>query len=251
MVKYKHIIQAIEYNLTKSHQHLRIPKQVKLTFNRFHEETCGEEPSPNESCIVCNEKGRVVYTDTTHEREYVELDMDEIIEQYEDDWKTPQQLHLTHNHPMNLPSVCLSSGDIETFMYSYYPNDLVEFQGEQFPLRSISAESSNGGRMTLVRGDYFKAEDKDIIISLGKELWDNNSKYLHSFYKMKKNIMDKHKSEFDNTEDLSNFANRMCIEKMGKFEQSKEFKKIQKQMREHNCSLSVTYPFDYDLSKKD
>ena len=202
MVKYNYIIQAIEYNLTKSHQHLRIPKQVKLTFNRFHEETCGEEPSPNESCIVCNEKGRVIYTDTTNEREYVELNMDEIIEQYEDDWKTPQQLHLTHNHPMNLPSVCLSSGDIETFMYSYYPNDLVEFQGEQFPLRSISAESSNGGRMTLVRGDYFKAD-------------------------------------------------RMCIEKMGKFEQSKEFKKIQKQMREHNCSLSVTYPFDYDLSKKD
>ena len=48
MVKYKHIIQAIEQEVVKSHQHLLLPKTVEKTFDKFHEQTCGEHITKKE-----------------------------------------------------------------------------------------------------------------------------------------------------------------------------------------------------------
>lgn len=245
---YELILNVIEEEIIKCSQGITVPKLVLEYFNDFHERTCNKEKYlPIERVEIYSKEYSLAY----HNQgtlDSCDLDWDTIIDQYENDWHNLLDLHLTHNHPLLMCANSLSQGDIECLFYSYFPSSMSEeLEGLHYPLKSVSTESPNGSRMTLVRGDNFNVDDEDRVIELGGELEENCKNYVFSFYGKKGQIMEKYKDNFDNVDDLKVYANRKCISEMGRFEQSKEFKKIQKEMRKLNCKLTVSYPTDFEI----
>ena len=79
MVKLEYIIKAIDEDI-KSHQHLRFNKNCLPTFNKFHEETCGEKPRKREKAIITDKDGNIIFTRTDNKKREVDIGWDEIAE---------------------------------------------------------------------------------------------------------------------------------------------------------------------------
>ena len=256
MVKYATIIKVVEEDLSKSHQHLRLNPKVIPDFNRFHEETCGKKIRKTEKGIFCDNEGNRIYFTRNGRRvdgingtsKRVSIDMGELYLYY----REHGEMHLTHNHPREsgFPSDCLSVNDIKTLLSSYDMGGLWdETPTLGYPIKSMSCESPNGQRMTLVRGDKFKHENYDRAIEIGGELkgaWDQYiKKYRDSKWEHFQIIEQNGKPEGIPEGGIHDFIVKNALKDVGFFEKSPEFKKIQKQFREIDCKLMVSYPSEY------
>lgn len=238
MVKFKYLLKAIDNDI-KSHQHLRLPKPVSKTFNWFHNKFCNDKIQDKEMGVITNGNGKIGLF-LKGDYDSITLDWDRIKEAYLENG----ELHLTHNHPREeiyTVAECLSDGDVAQLFRT------VRVDGEDmFALKSISCESANGSRMTLTRGDHFKMENYADVMDLQKEMWDYWQNYREEYYNYKL-ALPKRFNDFDSYEDWQDYAHKEAIREIGRFEQTPEFKKLQKRFRALDCKLTYTYPFDYRI----
>lgn len=252
MVQYKHIIQAIEEDINKSHQHLLIPKTVEKTFDKFHEETCGEHISKKEHYIASNNQGDI-QTILHGDEDSVPINWMGACQHYDE---TGEPLHDTHNHPRNGQKVCaecLSSKDIDNLFLKYDGSEFFDeplYDEPVYPFKSTSCESANGTRMTLVRGDKFNPKNEKKAHKLGVKLEKYWSDYYDEYYSYANKIASKttidewKKIMKDDTltyEEYNKYIHAQTIKKVGVFEQNKEFKDIQKEFRSLDCRLSYKH----------
>ena len=248
---------VIEKSLTdainKSHQHLRLPSGVIETFNKFHDKTCGEKIRKTELGLFTDSEGNEILTKRGGKTS-ITWDTRTV----HDAFKEHGELHMTHNHPrtngegMRSVAECLSTTDIDTFLRDYtYSVDGGQtlFDKPVFIEKSISCESPNGSRMTLVRGDKYKIEDYNDAMDYAFELSDAFFIYEGDFFtnlqKMKENYpYDNNKYNYS---DYCQFLTKKTINKLGRFEDSDKFKSIQKDFRRVNLKLTMTYPSDYNV----
>ena len=261
MVRYDYILKAIDNELSKSHQrlsvHLSFP-QVESTFDSFHNDTCNEKRLKRENGILTNNKGeRLLFFRRGKWRDYLdgtehsvsEWDWYDILNHHQDEG----DLHFTHNHPRgdkDIVAECLSSNDVQCLLYGREVTDPNTGKNYiDFPLKSMSCESSNGSRMTLTRGDKFKLENHDKAIRLSKELEECWSDYLMKYRAKKIQIIEKvPKGKFNNKEDLNQYVMKQAVKELGTFEKTTVFKDIQKDFRKIDCQLEMSYPKDYTVN---
>ncbi len=248
MVQYKHIIQAIEDDLTKSHQHLKLRNATKKTFNKFHKDTCGETPEDIEFAIFTDNNGKTHHSVRGDETQF-RFQWDDIRAIYE----KYGELNIDHNHPREgksrICAECLSEKDIELVFAQLEDYDTGVYF---YPIKSISCESGNGSRMTLTRGDKFSPPNIYEIRKIYPKLIENWRAYYKEYYSTGGEIYQKGLKEGRITNDMSNeerveYIHKETIKEIGLFEQSKEFKNIQKEFRDLDCKLVYEFPQEYQV----
>ena len=244
MVEYNNILQVIDEYVEKCSQHLTLNKAVLSQFNKFHEQVCIKRSLKKEKALICDNKGNNIFTKngSKHSVSIQENTIDDLYEKY-------GELHLTHNHPsIGKPMAeCLSKSDVISLFQERQEYDIHEGYGDYyFPFKSISCESPNGSRMTLVRADNFKRENQYDVVNLGGDLQDAYNDYIKRTHRTSNKIFDDKDMMKDvPSDDIFNFAYTETIKREGRFEDSEEFKKIQSDFKKLDCRLEITYPYDY------
>ena len=244
------ISKSIDDAIIKCSQGFRLNKKVLKTFNKFHDETCGEKFRKTEKAIVTDNMGNIVYQKNggKHSVNIDEKKTGVAFEEY-------GELHITHNHPRRLVAESLSTNDIEKI----YEEKYVDGEGFKFIYKSISCESPNGSRMTLVRGDDFTLSNVTYINSLAERLEDYSNKYESDFYKACLRLKEHYPFEDIVNDDMKHsneryikyvtYIKEQALKEVGVFEKNKEFKDIQKGFRDNNCKLTYTFPDDYNIKE--
>ena len=242
MVKYETIIKIIEEELDKSHQHLRLYESLLPSFNKFHKQTCGEKPRKTEKGLICDNNGNEIFSKTgsKHQISIPSNTIDNLYEKY-------GELNLTHNHPsIGKPiTESLSASDVQFLLQErqeYHEGVKGDYY---FPIKSISCESPNGMRMTLVRGDKFQYENMNKAVALGAKLQKAHEEYIEKAAEVRSPIYKDLKPEDLNGENVYDYATKQTLKQIGRFEDTKEFKQIQEEFRNFDCKLAVSYPEDY------
>ena len=164
MVQIEIINKSITDAIIKCSQGLNLNNSVKKVFDKFHNETCGKKIRKTEKGFLTDNEGNILYEPKGNKKE-VNVDWSKVQDLYEE----YGDLHFTHNHPrdgVKYVAECLSGGDIDCLFMTYRPYGkrpdgsegyLVGEEGVYYT-KSISCESANGSRMTLVRGDNYADE---------------------------------------------------------------------------------------------
>lgn len=235
----------------KSHQHLRLNSRCLPVMDDFHDKHCGKKPRKSEVAIFVDKNGDEVFTKKGNKTS-VNFTDKEIKDAYED----YGELNVTHNHPrgnlrpcaesLSRPDVMLLKEKVE--LYGKREDGSEGVLGEFYPFKSISCESSNGSRMTLVRGDKFSSNDEDLLFKASRRLEDYHEDYYVKFYETMSNIRSNtNLNDFDSYEDFENAINKATFSKMGMFNENKEFKDIQRMFRDANCKLTMTQPREFQI----
>lgn len=241
----------IEKSLTdainKSHQHLTLNENVRSVLDKFARSTVNRK---TEKGILINNNGEEV-SSKNGGKASVTFDND-VRGLYEEHGA----LHMEHNHPSvtkDFPyDECLSEEDMFCLTHTVTQADGRGNSWEEYAFKSITAEGTNGTRMTLVRGDYFNYDDNQKQFAEAvHELSKFHEDYVHEKYgKLEKNIFDdmvkKSREKYGNDETLKNLdalyeeASKKAINQIGAFHEQEEFKAIQKKFRGANCKLIIS-----------
>ena len=171
-MKLKYFIQAIETTKNDDYTGMvsMLPNRVKGALNRFNKKTRELE---HETCLVMDSNGNKVIEKKDGDEYSIEIGKEHIPKEYLD---SDTDLHLTHNHPTEtiLPT-CLSKADCVKLLENNGIHADLETGRLELDLvfQSITAECSNGSRMTLAIKDYDKFMDSLEIDSNGKLIYDN------------------------------------------------------------------------------
>lgn len=268
MVKQKTIIRVIDEYLDKSHQalsiHLSFPK-VEKAFNDFHKETCDKKIRKTEKGIVVDKDGNKIYEKSDRRKGSVSWSISKLKDLYDE----YGELNMTHNHPRGddrIVTECLSAGDVRFMFlnkhrpYGKRPDGSEGFltDDDVYLLKSISCESPNGSRMTLTRGDKFNKANESKVLSLGGKLENTFVDYMSKYYKTRNEVRNGISEEQFNKQfrkpngamdfdKFHNYISQESLKKVGRFEDSKDFKEIQKEFRENDCMLTMDFPYPYTL----
>ena len=244
MVKYQTILKTIEQEIRKSHQHLKLYDSLIKPFNKFHEQTCIKRQMKSEKCLICDNKGNELYSKTGGKRR-ISVPENVIKDLYEKNG----ELNLTHNHPCigGCPAESLSASDIALVMETLQDYDPHEgWSDPYFPIKSMSCESPNGSRMSFVRGDKFQYENAGQVRQLGKELQKAYEDYLNRWSKANREIGEGLDiNDFNSGPEYYKYCTLQALKKEGRFEDSKEFKRIKDGFRKLDCRLDMSYPFEF------
>lgn len=255
MVQIEIINKSITDAIIKCSQGLTLNNSVKKVFDKFHNETCGKKIRKTEKGFLTDNKGNILYEPKGNKKE-VNVDWSKVQDLYEE----YGDLHFTHNHPrdgVKFVAECLSGGDVDCLFLTYRPYGkrpdgsegyLVGEEGVYYT-KSISCESANGSRMTLVRGDNFKRENENEATSLGRKLSDYWDKYTEDYYNIRMKLFSDAKMEDFNGDvrAMSEYAHKEALKQVGVFEKNKEFKDIQKAYSDIDCKLTYTFPVPYEV----
>lgn len=250
MVNKELILKAFDTTI-KSHQHLRLNGNVLPAFSSFHDKHCGKKPRKSEIAIFVDKNGDEVFTKKGNKTSvgFTDKEIKDAYEKY-------GELNVTHNHPrdnlrpcaeaLSRPDVMLLKDKVQ--LYGKRDDGSEGVLGEFYPFKSISCESSNGSRMTLVRGDKFSSSDEDLLFKASRRLEDYHVDYYRKFYETMSDIRSNtNLNDFASYEDYENAINKATFGKMGMFDENKEFKDIQRMFRDANCKLTMTYPSDFQV----
>ena len=238
-----YIIKAIE-EYVKSHQHLKLYESLLPKFNKFHEYTCITRQMKSEKGLICDNNGNEVYTKTgsKHRITIPDYVIDDLYEKN-------GELNITHNHPSisQPPAECLSSADVDFLFQERENYSMITGETDYYyPLKSMSCESPNGSRMSLVRGDYFKHENVYAAMGLGDKLQKEYNSYIERYAKDYHNVMDSLDiKDYNDANEMYHDCAKKTLKRIGRFEDSAEFRKLKRDFRKLDCRLSVTYPYDY------
>lgn len=249
MISREVILKAFD-NTIKSHQHLRLNGKCLPVFDAFHDKHCGKKPRKSEISVWVDSEGNDVFTKkgTKNRVGFTEREIRENYEKY-------GEMNVTHNHPrdnLRPPIECLSDGDVAFILdsHSHFDGD-TGVNTTFYPFKSISCESSNGSRMTLVRGDKFAnntREQNSKVREARKELQNYFQSYYDNYYEtMSKVRQDYNMDDFPNYVEYRNTIIAKTFEQTGYFEKSSKFKEIQQKFREGNCKLTMTQPRDFQV----
>ena len=160
MVNTRIILKSIEDAIGKCGVYTGIisslGNNLKHTLNEFSKST---RELPYEKAIVIDDKGNTLLEFGDKSNKEVSLDNKKILDLLNDNPNI--QLHLEHNHPgpqygydMDTGfATALSKPDMEMLLYSTGEND--DFGRPLFIFNSVTADCSNGSRMTLKRNTPF------------------------------------------------------------------------------------------------
>lgn len=246
MVSEKIISKSIDDAIFKCGQRLTLNKSVTSVLNKFQKETINRK---TEKGILINDKGEIIHSKNGSKHQvdiWKGVDMRRLYEEN-------GAFHIEHNHPhiiKNYPySECLSNDDIENVINKVKQADGRGGLWEEYCVKSITAEGTNGSRMTLVRGDNFSENDEKMFNEAKNDLNKYYDKYINKYYDLQHEIFNKlvkesqEKNGFDETalkiNDLDNDAMMEAIKELGVFEKNEDFKNIQKKFSKANCKLIV------------
>ena len=259
MVGYDYIIKAIDNELRKSHQRLSVHlsfSEVEHTFDEFHNQTCKDKKLKKEKGILCNNKGeRLMFFRRGKWRDVLngtsssvsEWDVIDVWNHHMDEG----DLHFTHNHPRDgkdFPAECLSLSDITLLVHNRIREDANTGKYyEDFLLKSMSCESSNGSRMTLTRGDKFTSKNEGKALSLGRDLEDCWRDYIMKYRAKKIQVLENAPSDVlrKSRNEIDQYVIKQTMKELGTFDKSPVFKEIQRDFRNIDCSLEISYPDDF------
>lgn len=260
MVKYETILKVIEYDIKKCNSHFLLPSKVKGVFNRFHKETCGENPSEDEYMVATDDKGNVIYTmpedDEEPQDSRVSLGLYEAKEHL---FKTGEAVHITHNHPSGGWAICFSDDDVSALFQEEDGTAFPVKDGKTMPIRSISAESPNGCRLTLVRSDEFvRRGSMKKVNGLRDDLWMCYHHYLSNCISNQRTIFDeirrgngsKDLNDFKSLKELNDYINTETYKRVGPYEQFSEFKECKSGFRDLGLRLEFTHPSKFNSDEE-
>ena len=260
MVRYDYIIKAIDNELRKSHQRLSVHlsfSEVEHTFDEFHKQTCKDKILKKENGILTNSKGeRLKFLRKGKWKDFMDGNAN-CVEDWDwfDIWNHYQnegELHFTHNHPRdkNIVAECLSESDISCLLHHRTAwDEKTDSPVTEFPLKSMSCESANGSRMTLTRGDHFTTSNQKKAESISRDLVACWRDYIMKYHKEKIRVLENAPTDVLGSRKMADeYATKQAIKNLGTFEKTPMFKEIQKDFREIDCLLEITYPEDYTVN---
>ena len=242
MVTKQIIEEVINKSIYKSHQHLTIRNNnVKKVLNDFAHSTRNRK---TEKGLFITSSGEIAFSKNGSKRS-VSFTENEI----KDTYKEYGELHIEHNHPDMVKNVklpyteTLSMADMNllTFRTRFY-DDHNGWGDYEYPFKSITAEGTNGSRMTLVRGDYFTEENHEDFDNAMKKLNKEYVNYQELYSNTRSDFLHKiSANDFDSDDEWRKQLHKETINKIGDFEDSREFKSIQKDFRNANMRLTVEW----------
>lgn len=223
---------------------LTLPSSVKRVFDEFHDKYCTDSL---EHLIVTDKEGNVLYENTGDE-DSVNFPSSTRYELY----KEHGQLFVTHNHPRNSMGLaigevaeCLSYQDIYN-LFNYFSN--YSSVNNEFMEKSISCESLNGSRMSVVISDEFNVENSSDCVKLSRRLVDYWKDYDRNYYKtFERKLSQYDTDDFDNTEQYVDYCMKETFKEIGVFQKNSEFKDIQREYRAMGVKLLYTFPRPYHV----
>ncbi len=268
MVSERIIIKSIENAIVKCSQRYRLNKNVVNALDKFHKETCsGKKIRKTEKGIALTEDGEIVYTNNGG-KSSVKWDMGKIEELYHQ----YGELHINHNHPNHGSGPVANSFSYQDMEFMFYEGARQQYGvredgtegilgGDIYFFKSISTESPNGSRMTLVRGDNFKDDDKSEALSLASDLESYTLNYRDDFLQACFKISAEHpydtvieKNPNDDIQTVNakfyqyvDYVHNEALKEIGTYEKNQRFKDIQKGFSNINCKLTYTFPQDYNI----
>lgn len=241
------IIKGIDDAIFKCSQRLTLNKNIMSVLDNFQKETINRK---TEKGILINDKGEIIYSKNGGKHEvniWKNLDIRRLYEEH-------GAFHIEHNHPSITKDFeyceCLSDNDMLNVLSTVNQADGRGGLWEEYCVKSITAEGTNGSRMTLVRGDNFSEDDRKLFREARLELSKAHDDYVHNqFGKLERKILDdlveesREKIGSDETlkiiDKLYKDASKQAIKELGFFEKSDIFKNIQKKFSDANCKLIV------------
>lgn len=261
MVKYRYIIRAIETEIKCQTTGANIRKRLRESMKRFHQNYADLS---HEEAELYDKDGNILMHEIG-EASSCHIHWDNLI------GKDYNNLHLTHNHPNPLNDVpcCLSLNDMNILLLREYngimttENIIGGLFGEpsDYIMRSVTACSSNGSSMTLIRtndfpGKYFSHEDAFKVF----QRFENVSlKYKNSYkhnYKvnMRKALKEYSKDEKKNMIMDSDFRKRIShqtLKEIGDINSFYEKEGVFSDLEKIGCKLEIKNGYVFDESWND
>lgn len=246
MATYDYIMRAMgEYVIKCSHR-LTLTKKIINSFNKFHEETCGNNIRKTEKGFITDAEGNPIY-EKNGTKNKVKFSTKTLVNLYEE----YGELYMTHNHPRFLGkgskreiAECLSVADISIVLDKDGVPNGHGGMDETFLVKSISCESANGSRMTFTRGDFYKEENNSKVMSIARDLDKAYWNYMDDYYSSVYGNLSKYMETMSYVEACQK-VDKDFIESKGRFEQTTEFKNLQKRFRDYDCRVEINYPYTY------
>ena len=168
---------------------VRFNKKVRKALDDFANETCGEKPRGTEKLHLINENGEVVYTKNGKKTSvpYNHKKMNKLVSEN-------GLLHMEHNHPIVKGEIAdstkyvptmLSEGDAYQLLEKGYVENgrfesMIDSNWDYF-FKSITAESPNGSRITLIKNNDFNVDNEDDYMNAYHRLDNEWQGYCQSF----------------------------------------------------------------------
>ena len=249
MATYDYIIRAMGEYVAKCSHRLTLTEKITNSFNKFHEETCGNKIRKTEKAFITDAEGNPIY-EKNGKKDKVEFHKKTLMDLYEE----YGELYVTHNHPRFIGkdskreiAECLSVADISFVLEKYGIPNGHGGMDETFLMKSISCESANGSRMTFTRGDFYKEENNSKVMSIARDLDKAYWNYMDDYYSSEHANLSKY-METMSYEEACQKVDKDFIESKGRFEQTTEFKNLQKQFRDYDCRVEINYPYTYQTN---
>lgn len=241
------ISKSIDDAIVKCGQRLTLNSKVTSVLDKFAKETINRK---TEKGLLINDNGEIIHSKngSKHKVEiWKGIDYRGLYEEH-------GALHVEHNHPSITKDFdyteCLSDDDMLNVISKVKQADGRGGLWEEYLVKSITAEGTNGSRMTLVRGDNYSDDDEKLFQEARRELTESYDDYVHNKYSNKYNtirdeLINESREKYGNDEtlrrldELDKEASKRAIKELGIFEKSDNFKKIQKKFRDANCKLIV------------
>lgn len=229
----KNVILAIEDYLEKTHDGTSLGK-VRNSLNEFAQKY--NQLDHEEASIYGTDGKKLKHINQKHS---TQVDLNEITDYLNKEGITG--CHIDHNHPINhyedsVPSP-LSIPDMDMLRIK---ND----KGE-YIYQSISAESKNGYRMTLIRNNNFSPEDEPKFQITTGHLNESCRAYYDAFKQTSKRWANQHAKEYaDKGYSLDQFekeCTKQTLKELGSFE---DFifneRNYNHSFEQCNCKLRIT-----------
>ena len=235
------IYKSVELSTIKCGQRLTISnKAVRKVLNDFAHSTRNRK---TEKGLLITADGEIAFNKNGNKHS-VPFTEDEVKDTYE----KYGELHVEHNHPdivknVHLPyTECLSDADMDFLLHQTRFYDQHEGWGEyEYCFKSITAEGTNGSRMTLVRGDNYSSDDDGNFYKAQANLNKSYREYQELYSKTRSKVLNEIVPPGEYNLEWSAKIHKEVINRIGDFEDTSEFKDIQKGFRSANCKLTVEW----------
>ena len=232
MVKYKTILKIINETV-KTHDGTSLGK-VRNNLNRFARKY---NQLDHEEASIYNADGKEIKHLTQNESDQV--DLNKITEQLDNEGVTG--CHIDHNHPI------LHYADVIPSPLSIPDMDMLRIKNKNgdYIYQSISCESKNGYRMTLIKNKNFNEQDEKLFQIETSHFNESCNDYYEAFRKHSKDWSHAHAKEYHEKgytlEEFRKESIKQTISELGTFEDFIFHERgYDKAFKNCNCKLRIT-----------
>lgn len=201
-------------------------------------------------CIISPE-GELLHTSKFGTVDSSMIDLD-LVERLYDEYG---QLHLDHNHPADLNGeyyTCLSDADCFMLLTGKTPEtwsgDRWEYGQKQYFFKSITAESGNGSRMSLILDESFSSTDVENFHKAAESLEETHQKWLDDCLDAPHRAVDKkleeyyaEHGEYPSLEESRSWTVGKEAKEKVLYSFEERLKQVQDLFKEANCTLKIEW----------